>query len=82
MYYRKIQDNKRFQKIASITIGGKYIGCGAYYDKKEQRYVRYFKGNGYTYLKRLSNRKVRKKNIEFKKGNHYRKVFDVWWNWI
>ena len=43
-------------------------------------HIQYMKSSsGQQYLKRRSNRKVRKYCGLPKKGNQYRKVFDYWW---
>lgn len=81
MYYRKIEDKRRLKKLHVKTCHS--YGSGAYYDKKKYRYIRYKDcGNHYTYLKRLSNKKIRRYNKDLSNGNGYRKVFDVMWNWI
>lgn len=44
-------------------------------------YCRTYKGKGYTYLKKSSNRKVRRTTEILLKGNTYRKIFDLWWEY-
>lgn len=78
-YRRSKERNRRLKKLYDKTKN--YYGCGVWYNDKKGRYIRYYPSNvtGYTkYLRRLSNRKVRKTK-DIPNGNAYKRVFDYWW---
>ena len=73
MFYRKKEDKRR---LLSCYKKGGFV----WYDEDKQRYIRYHMA-GYKvakYLRRLSNKKVRKYPYAMNYGM-YRKVYDYWW---
>lgn len=52
--------------------------------KNEHTYLkRAYKGQGFTSLKKLGNRRLRRNNkLESYKGSQYKKTFDLWWEYI
>lgn len=78
-YNRSIDDKRRLIKLYNKT---KYsFGSGAYYNEKKKRFVRIYPSNtsGFTkYLRRISNRRVRRSK-ELLNRCQYRKVYDYWW---
>ena len=83
MYYRKREDIRRLKALYKKTF--RSYGSGAYYDKSKKRFIRYKdSSNYYTYLKKLSNRKVRRfnKHLIKIKGNNYRRIFNLFNNWL
>ena len=77
-YHRCKERHRRLKKLYAFTKN--YYGCGAYYDAKKHRYVRYSVGrSGYKkYLKRKSNKKVRKAKC-VNDYCDYKKLYDYWW---
>lgn len=89
MAYRRIEDKKKDRRRREIigfnyddsvgwpccrVIDGELVDCG---------YLKYPKNsNRQKYLKKQSNRKVRRSGDIYGKGNGYRKEFDYWWNLI
>ena len=72
-YAKKQIDKKKIQKLYSIgfwwTIG-----------KCDTHLYRCYKGSRSKYLKRVSNKVVRKSKVRLSgKGNIYKKLFDYWW---
>ena len=80
MSYRGSQErNRRLKKLYEQTRH--QIGGGAYYSERKKSYVKYSASDSIRitkYLRRQSNRKVRKSN-ELANGNQYRKHYDYWW---
>lgn len=73
-YQRKREDKRRLEKLS------KENGF-AYFNENKNRYVQYFvssKSKYTKFLKRLSNKKIRKVTDIPRKGN-YRKHFEYWW---
>lgn len=80
MSYRRAREEKRRLKRLYRKVGGHY-GAGIWYDPRKNRYVRYWLGarSGLRqYLKRLSNRAVRRYDEPLQYGK-YRKAYDYWW---
>lgn len=51
-------------------------------DNGEIYYVEGSKSNRKQFLKKVANKKVRKSNLnDVKNGGHYRRIFDLPWNW-
>lgn len=80
MGYRRSRESKRrLKKLSEATEG--YSPGGAWYNPDKKRYVRYHGSNtpGYTkFLRRMSNRKVRKYG-ELLNNSLYKKAYDYWW---
>lgn len=80
MGYRGSRErNRRLKKLYNETKNE--YGAGAYYDEDKGRYVEYSpnRKSGHTkYLRKLSNRKVRKSKDYLNHGA-YRKMYDYWW---
>ena len=79
-YRRSREDKNRLEKLYKET--GKIWWSGAYYDKDKNRYIRIYScdnraGNG-RYLKKRSNKKVRKSKNSFNYCQ-YKKLFDYWY---
>lgn len=58
-----------------------YVGENGYISSISPFYYRSYRGKGYTGLKKAANRKVRRTTNILLKGNTYRKVFDLWWEY-
>lgn len=58
-----------------------YGSENAYIECSSPFYFRLYKGRRYTNFKKMANRKVRRTTKELFKGNTYRKVFDLWWEY-
>ena len=76
MWYRKEGDEKRRERL---------IDCDGYpspwyYDEAKGRWVRLYRGRGYTTLKRLARRKIRR--MTKRTGVYSRKYSDLWRDWI
>jgi hypothetical protein len=80
MAYKQAQNRKK-HLLKTYKATKNSWGSGVWFDEQTGRYVKYSGSNtpGYTkYLRRMSNRKVRRaKDI----GNHsnYKKYYDYWW---
>lgn len=77
-YRRSQQESKRIKKLYTQTKN-KY-GRGVYYDKIKERHVRYYiskRGRG-KWLRRQSNKKVRKSS-RLPNFCAYRRKYDYWW---
>lgn len=78
-YRRATERNHRLKKLYNETKNT--FGSGVYYDDKKQRYIKYSLRNshGYTkYLRKVSNRRVRKSDISMN-GSSYKRLYDYWW---
>lgn len=54
--------------------------CGKWYGDEIRYPKRYYRGKRSSYLKKMSNRKIRRYKGDFSpKGNGFHKVFDFWW---
>ena len=84
---RRLNDKKHrdYIKYLSDIKNGCYLSPAYYYtghprdsrDDKNCYYKRIYKGSRSSYLKKVSNKIVRRnKHIEIKSGNSYRKLFD------
>lgn len=80
MAWKQAQNRKkRLLKLYNETKNS--YGAGAWFDEKAGCYRRYSacRTPGYTkYLRRLSNRKVRKSKDVHRHGD-YKKLYDYWW---
>lgn len=79
-YRRSKERNRRLKKLYEETKHS--YGSGAWYDEEKGRYIRYYPSSstGYTkYLRRISNRKIRRMKEMSLKGCQYKKAFDYWW---
>ena len=56
-----------------------YQGHRWWISNKNGYYAKEYKGNIYRWLKKHSNRMVRRYKGEIPHGNKYRKLFDLWW---
>lgn len=76
-HQRAVERNRRLQKLSRKTKHC-YRG-GAFYDDDKQRYVRvYLSKSGYArWIRKRAQRKVRRSDVH--SHNHYRKVYDYWW---
>lgn len=79
-FWRKQEDNKRLQRLYDETKNS--CGNGAYYDRRKDRIIRYSLSNGKSYpkyLKRQSNKRIRKNKYYLPKRGNYKKLYDYWW---
>lgn len=80
MAYKQSQNRKK-RLLKTYRETKNAYGSGVWFNERKGRYVKYTASNtpGYTkFLRRLSNRKVRRaKDI----GNYgaYKKQYDYWW---
>lgn len=72
---RGLKYKKHLKNLAEITC--RYYPCPAIYSNSY--YKRLYRGKRSKYLKRQSNKKIRKYKRCLSDGNMYRKVFDFWW---
>ena len=72
--YRKKQDARHKKQLRDISTYSSFPGVS----KKNGYYVVNGRGRASKYLKKQSNRKLRRNCVVYK-GNQYRKVFDYWW---
>ena len=75
-YRRKTGDKRRLRRTYLETRGKFLSGVG--YDEDKGRLVRYWPGSRAQYLRRVSNRRVRKARGSYPR-ELYRKIFDYWW---
>ena len=78
-YRRKREDERRLKRLYDKTKH--HYGAGVYFDKDKNRYIRYYasKRSGNTkYLKRQSNKRVRRSQSSMRHGQ-YKRLFDYWW---
>lgn len=80
MAYKQAQKRKK-RLLRTYEATKNSYGAGVWFDENSGRYIKYHacRTPGYTkYLRRMSNRKVRRaKDV----GNHsdYKKLYDYWW---
>ena len=90
---RRLNDRKykNHIKYLSDIKYGCYIAPAYYYTGKPRNsrndkncyYKRIYRGSRSSYLKKVSNKTIRRnKDIEIKSGNFYRKLFDYWYELI
>lgn len=87
---RDLKHKNHLKYIAENTSG---YPSGAYYvdeiwikgygyvKNQKPYYKRLYRGRRSKYLKRLSNKKIRRYNGELHKGYHCHKLFDFWWEY-
>lgn len=73
---RKIGDDRRLRRTYRATRHS--CISGVYYDRRKYRLIRFYQGKRAKYLRRCSNKKVRRTKETYQRGQ-YRKVFDYWW---
>ena len=75
MRYRRMQERAHKMKLREIS---KYCGYPGVWE--HNGYYKMGRGSISKYLKRLSNKKVRRTPVEItlRRGD-YRRVFDYWW---
>lgn len=86
-YDLKKKTRMRSERLADLTSGFSPSGAfpvdkfGRYTSNKEEieYYKRYWRGSRSKYLKRQSNKKLRRYKHEVPSRGGYRKVFDFWW---
>ncbi len=78
-YRRSRERNRRLKKLYNKTKTS--YGAGAYYDECKGRYIKYCpkKPGAAKYLRKVSNKKVRKYKGYLKQGASYRKVDEYQW---
>ncbi len=80
MGYRRARErNRRLKKLYDETKNS--YGAGVYYNDRKKRYIKCPSCStpGYTkYLRKISNRRVRKSDIPLK-GCSYKRLFDYQW---
>lgn len=86
----KLQIERLYRKL--VNSGGYKPSIGLHYEwdaiKKEYiptKRIRYGKSSRcQQWLKKISSHKARRLSLEqlTRKGNHYRKVFDYYWEWF
>lgn len=77
--HRSPYDSKKYYKrklkrLAKITNGWL---CGVYYSETKGRYVRLNRGSRSKWLKKCSNKKIRRFKGDL--PNNVHKLFDYWW---
>lgn len=73
-YEAKIHYKKRLSRLGKCTNG--WV-CGVYYSERKGRYIRLSRGSRSKWLKKCSNRKIRRFKGDLPKNVH--KLFDYWW---
>jgi hypothetical protein len=81
MAYKQAQNRKK-RLLKTYRQTKTNYGCGVFFDEDKGRYIRYSPSNtpGYTkFLKKVSNRKIRRARTDI--GNHgaYKRQYDYWW---
>lgn len=78
MHQRKIEDNKRLQKLYKKTRNS--YGCGVY-KNKDGRLIRYYKSNikAYKFYKKYA-RKQRRNKLKKVDYDVSKNVFDLFWH--
>lgn len=87
-YFRNKKYKKRLKHLydslhypSSVEkVTGHYIRGGKFIPAKKAWYRRLYRGQRSKYLKRLSNRAVRRYKGNLQHGD-YRRVFDFWWEY-
>lgn len=85
-YKRKVKYKKYLERLADedpkYPSGAYRVGYDGYYtdNPNDTKYVkREWRGKRSKYLKRCSNRRIRRHKGEIPKRCGYRRVFDFWW---
>ena len=73
-YESKIYHKNRLVRLGKYTRG--WV-CGVYYDKRKSRYIKLNRGSRSKWLKRCSNRKIRRFKGDL--PNNVHKLFDYWY---
>lgn len=75
------KEKQRCKKIYEINRRRFYLPSGVLKKEKddEEYYIRFYRGKRSKYLKKLSNKKVRKYDGEISGKGGYKKLFDYWW---
>ena len=77
MAWKQSRDrNRRLKKIASIKTRE---FRGAYYNEDKHRIIRYYTGTRSKFLRKVSNKRVRRYNKLYANYSGYRKIFDYWY---
>lgn len=76
MYYRKLEEKKRWHKIDCDVVGW----CAGAYMKDDKFWKRIYKSDDsyWRYLKKYSRRKLRR--LSEKYGFYSNKAFELWWS--
>ena len=86
--YRRIQSKKKDERLRNIISYDRYNPAVGYIDygyvdgiwKEVGNHIKYPRDSNFQrYLKRQSNKKIRKHKGTIPKGNFYRKMFEYWW---
>lgn len=78
--YRRAMKAKHRSHRMQILSGGKYMPWVGYVDDRTGKYIkRPSNSNAQRYLKRMSNKAIRR-SCEVFRGGAYRKKYDYWWN--
>ena len=87
--YRRLMTKRKDQRLRNMIRQERwYYPYRGYFDwgfvdgvwQEVGKYVKYPRNsNRQQYLKKLSSRRVRRYPYLPPKGNHYRRVFDYWW---
>ena len=73
-YFNKMKEKKKLDKLY------KNGPWWAVYDNGDYK-VRCYKGKNSKYLKKMSNKKIRRtKEIGVRNKGNYKKIYDYWWN--
>ena len=78
-YFRSIENKRRLGNLYNETKS--QYGNGAYFDEDKQRFIRYYPYGrpGYTkFLKRKTNKRVRKDN-NLPRYSGYKRCYEYWW---
>ena len=75
------KEKQRRKTIYEINRRRFYLPSGVYKEERDGKeyYKRYYRGKRSKYLKKLSNKKVRRYNGEISGKGGYKKLFDYWW---
>ena len=77
MYNRKYK--RKLKKLSKYSISVHEVDECQNCTLAPAYYVRIYRGKVSPYCKKYTNRIIRKFKGEIKKGNSYRKLFDMWW---
>ena len=88
---RSSEHKKRMKKLSKISLypSGAYyvdeiwVSGEGYVENPKPYYKRYYranhKGSRYSFYKKYSNRRVRRRKNNTYSGGSYKKCFDYWW---
>lgn len=79
MSYKRVeQRKKRLEKLYNETKHG--YAAGVYYDRRKERYIRYYRGNKWlkVHCSRITRRKLKDTEAIYNRGQ-YKKLYDYWW---